>query len=188
MEKLYTSNSFESLVKRLYPRVFSFALKLTRNLDAAADLTQETFVRAYRANDSRRKDLEPVSWFFRITYHCYLDNRRMMSRRPNAVSLDGLSYDGREFEIMDDRQNPADEFFHGKLSARMSAAINALTEEQRELIRLADLEELSHAELAKIYGCGATTIKTRIHRAHVALRRHLTAFDNKFSSKPAAAC
>lgn len=186
MSTATTANSFDKLVKRLYPRVFSFAMKLTRNVDAAADLTQETFVRAYRANSGRRKDIDPVSWFFRITYHCYLDQRRMMSRRPNAVSIEGLGQEGREFELVDERPDPEQVFFDGRLSPRMASAIQALSDDQRELIRLADLEELSHAELARIYGCGATTIKTRIHRAHVALKRHLATFDVRLTNKMAA--
>jgi RNA polymerase sigma-70 factor (ECF subfamily) len=160
----------------MYPRVFSFAMKLTKNPQDAADLTQETFVRAFSARDRRWSDREPDAWFFRITYRCFLDTKRTQRRRPQTVSVEQLSKDNCVFEPMDDAPDPEQTFFQNKFSAPLMSAISALTEDQRQLIQLATLGEMTHKELAARFGCGATTIKTRIHRAHTALRRKLLSF------------
>jgi len=81
-----------------------------------------------------------------------------------------------DFDPPDSSANPEQLFFQNKLSDQMSRAWESLTEQQRSLIHLAHFDEMTHKELAEIFGCGATTIKTRIHRAHVAMKQHLALF------------
>ncbi|MBS1722912.1 MAG: RNA polymerase sigma factor [Armatimonadetes bacterium] len=168
-----TNDCFETMTKKMYSRVYSFALKLTRNTQDAADLSQETFLRAYKARDRRLPDREPDAWLFRIAYRCFLDKRRMMRRRPETVSVEVLCAENYTYDPVDPGPSPEQEFFKDKLSEPMMAALGALTEDQRELIRLADFGGLSYNELAEVFGCAASVIKTRVHRAHVALRRNL---------------
>lgn len=180
-----TTESFEKLVESMYPRIYSFLLKLTRDSQDAADLTQDVFVRAYKVRDTRRTDLAPDGWFFQIAYRCFLDSRRTKRRRPQTVSVETLTNENYPFDPADKGPNPEQALMANKFSEPLSRALRALTEEQRELIRLANFGNMSHQELAQLFGCGSTTIKTRIHRAHVALRKHLLAlgFDRAGLSK-----
>ena len=179
-----TKEQFETMTSAMYPRVFSFAMKLTKNPQDAADLTQETFVRAFNARERRWSDREPDSWLFRIAYRCFLDSKRTQRRRPQTVSVEMLKRDNIVFEPVDDSPNPEQNFLKDKFSAPVEKAIEALSDEQRKLIRLATFGDMSHLELAELFGCGATTIKTRIHRAHLALKRHLLSFGFDVSTVP----
>jgi len=177
-----TNERFEQMTSAMYPRVFSFALKLTRNPQDAADLTQETFVRAFNARNRRWSDREPDSWLFRIAYRCFLDSKRTQRRRPQTVSVEQLKNENYSFDPVDNSPNPEQTFFKDKFSAPMLKALETLSDEQRNLIQLANFGDMSHIELAAMFGCGATTIKTRIHRAHVALKRQLVSFGFDFST------
>lgn len=91
-----------------------------------------------------------------------------------TVSVEDLHTDRFEFDPADHSPNP-EETLHGKtFSLPMAAALAALSSDHRQLLYLAHFEELSHKELSLILGCGATTVKTRIHRAHLALKQQLS--------------
>ena len=173
---------FNSSLDKSYSRIFNFALKLTGNRDDAADLTQDTFVRAYRAKQGRTSELGSDAWFFRIAYHCFLDRRRTASRRPKVVSQELLSTESHAFESADPSPSPEQVFFSGQLSLPMTRAWQALTEQQRSLMVLAHFDLLTHRELSEIFKCGATTIKTRIHRVHLALKQHLATLGHDSSN------
>lgn len=171
-----TDEKFEKIVDSMYPRLYSFLMKLTRNSQDAADLTQEVFLRAFKVRDRRRADLAPEGWFFQIAYRCFLDSKRTQRRRIQTVSTEALTHENYAFDPMDPAPNPEQTMMSNKFSEPMMRALDSLTVEQRELIGLAHFGDMTHQELANIYGCGTTTVKTRIHRANVSLRKHLQAF------------
>jgi RNA polymerase sigma-70 factor (ECF subfamily) len=164
---------FDRMVKATYPRVFNYALRLSRNREDAADVTQETFARAYKARERVVTDRKPDSWLFQIAYRCFLDTRRRLKCRPDATSIEALCAEQGRFDPPDSAADPERAFLLGQLSDPMARALAALSAEQRALVQLAYIGELSHEELSEVFGCGAATIKTRIHRARLALKRHL---------------
>ena len=151
-------------------------MKLTRHPQDAADHTQEVFVRAFRARERQRTDMAPEGWLFKIAYRCFLDSIRNHRRRVQTVSAEALSNENYQLDFMDTAPNPEQILLDHELSEPMKNALEALTEEQRELIRLSHLGELSLKELAEIFGCGTTTMKTRVHRANLSLKNHLSSY------------
>lgn len=137
-------NDFEKLVTAYEKNVYNIALRMVGDPDDAADMTQETFIKAYRALSSFRGDSKFSSWLYRIASNVCLDFLRSRSRHPQ-VSLSTVDEDDRAtFELPDMRQNP---------------------EEQRQILVLRELGGLSYAELAQTLGLEEGTVKSRIFRA-----------------------
>ena len=170
-----TLDDFENMVRAAYPRVFNYALKLSRNREDAADVTQDAFVRAYKARDRVSSDRKPDAWLFQIAYRCFLDSRRRLKCQPDATSLEAFVTENGRFDPADSSADPEEAFLRGQLGDPMTQALSALSDQQRSLLHLAHIEELTHAELSSALGCGATTVKTRIHRTRQALKRSLAA-------------
>lgn len=168
-----TADDFEKLVKDRYSRVFNYALKLSRNRTDAADVTQDTFLRAYVARDHLTPDRKPDAWLFQIAYHCFLDSRRRSKSQPDVTSLDAFRTAHGRFDPPDSSADPEQAFFSEQISDPMTQALASLSDQQRSLMHLAHIGELTHEELSKVFGCGATTVKTRVHRAHQVLKRRL---------------
>ena len=168
-----TNTTFDNLVLTLYPSVYTFALRLTNNIEAASDLTQEAMLRAYRSTVRTAVCIETKAWYYKVTYHCFLDQLRYSSTRPTLVSADSFAAECGEMEWADESANAETRMINDQLSPAMLAALRSLSDQQRELIHLAVMEGLSHVELAKIFRCGPTTIKTRIHRAKALLKSRL---------------
>ena len=167
------TDDFEDMVTAVYPRVFKYALRLSGDRQDAADVTQDTFFRAFRARSQNPAGRRPDGWLFRIAYHCFLDSRRRLKGQPRETSLDALREESDRFDPADPSAGPERSLISDQLSAPMTEALAALSDEQRSLMHLAHFGELSHQELSEVFGCGATTVKTRIHRAHLVLKRQL---------------
>ncbi len=165
--------TFDQLVNSGYSRVYRYVFRLCGNASDAADLTQETFLHAFRARPIDKDDLKSFSWLYTIAYRCYLDSRRHAGRRPVTISVDVLRQNGMEFDSAAIAPNPEEVLLSQVLSLPMSAALMALSVQQRLLLKLAFYDELSHLELSKICGCGVTTIRTRLHRIRMVLKKQL---------------
>lgn len=176
-------NGFDSFMQATKARAMSFALRLTRNRDDAEDLVQDALLRAFRAYDpdSDRKPSE--AWLKQIVFNCFVDHRRKMNRRPSTYSLNTLQEQNQHFDAEDEQPTADQQLQDIALSAPLVAALNKLPEEQRNLILTVLYKDTSYSELAESYGCRPQTLKTRLHRAHQSLKRHLTLIDPGFASK-----
>ncbi|MBX3112106.1 MAG: sigma-70 family RNA polymerase sigma factor [Fimbriimonadaceae bacterium] len=184
---------FNDLMQGSYKKVFNLAYRLSGDRGDAEDLTQEAFYRAYRGFDAYEGDRPFENWIFRIVTRLFLDLKRSRSRRVQAMSYDApLRPDGRDetvhFETADDRPGPEEVLLDGILSEEMEASLKQLTEEQRRLVWLADVEGVSYNEIAEMFDAPVGTIRSRLHRAHKQLRSVFEAMKTKPAASPCMGC
>lgn len=166
---------FEALMQRTKRQAYNIAYRMTSSRDDAHDLTQEAYLRAYRSFDKYDRNLPFENWFFRILSNLFVDTLR---RKPKlqSVSLDRGAWnsDGDdEFvpEIASTDGNPEDILMRGIMDERLQNALAALPVEFRRAVLLCDVEDLSYEEIATRMGTSIGTVRSRIHRGRVLLRR-----------------
>lgn len=177
-------SEFQSLMERSYKKVFNLAYRLSGNRTDAEDLTQEAFYRAYRKFDSFQGDRPFENWIFRIVTRLFLDMKRAKGRRVQTVSSDApLRADGYDdtvsFEAPDDRPTPVQALLGATLSEDLEHGLKHLTDDQRELVWMADVEGMPYDEIAERFKAPVGTIRSRLHRAHKQLRRVLEQIRSK---------
>ncbi len=166
---------FNTQMRRTYRKVYNLAYRLSGNKGDAEDLTQEAFYRAYRGFDAYEGDKPFENWIFRIVTRLFLDLNRSRKRRVKTVSYDApLHPDGSDdtvlFEKSDDRPSPEDHLLVNAVSEDLERSLSLLSDDQRRLVWLADVEGVSYGEIAAIFKAPVGTIRSRLHRAHKQLR------------------
>lgn len=169
---------FEALVRRHQDRLYGFAYRLAGNRDDAEDLLQQSLIEAYAAFDRFEIGSHFDRWVFRIMHHTFLDTVR---RRPRWAmeSLDAAweNADGggesTRRDVPDPRSGPETELMAKTLSEPLQRALDALPSDFRSVVVLADMQELSYEEVARVLGCPVGTVRSRLHRARNLLRRAL---------------
>lgn len=158
-------NDFEQLVTAYEKNVYNLALRMAGDPDDAADITQETFIKAYRALGSFRGDSKFSSWIYRIASNMCLDFLRSRSRRAQVpLSFENEDAEG-EIELPDMSQNP-EKVLMKKLSMEaVRRGMEKLPPKQRQILVLRELCGLSYAELAQTLSVEEGTVKSRIFRA-----------------------
>lgn len=172
------------LYERFRERVYNTALRIVGNRDEASDVLQDVFVLLFRKIHRFRARSVFASWVYRITVNVSLDHlrRRRRGPRPTTASaiLDGPQAVG-EFTL------PEHGAVRSDLEAHVREALQTLSERLRIVIVLRYLEGLAYSEIAEILGCSIGTVKSRLNRAHTALRRQLASrYDpDAFGAMPA---
>lgn len=171
-----SSARFDSLMKENYRKAYSFAYRMSGNREEAEDLTQEAFVRAYRAFERYDASRPFERWLFRIIANLFVDKLRSRPKQ-SLLSLDspleGHNGDAIYSEIADVQADPMRHVVETVLDERIQGALNALPAPFRETVILTDVEGMGYDEAAELLGCAVGTIRSRLHRARVMMRNHL---------------
>lgn len=164
--------AFNQLVARYERAAYAVCLRLLRDPQAAEDVTQEAFVRAYNALDQFERG-SFRAWLLRIATNRALDQLRYQKRRP-AESLDAqLVEQEPAWSVESAPIDPETFAMRQALSRRLQDALEELTEDQRTAIILHDMQGYPYDEVAQITGASLGTIKSRLHRARARLREIL---------------
>jgi len=150
-------------------QTYNYAYRLCGNEADARDLTQEAFIRVFRAWQSFRPGTSFLAWIYRIVTNLHRDELR----RRKGVFAQPLPDDNQPHEQAAPHHDPIEAMHERQLSAGMERALRALTPEQRSVILLADVEEYSYQQIADVLGCSIGTVRSRLHRARAQLRRLL---------------
>ena len=183
LEKLKANDTdaFDRFVDSYSGDVFSLLYRLTENADDAAELTQETFLNAYRSIGRFRGDSGLKTWLFRIAVNESRNRFRWWKRRKRerTISLDAVIGDSEMTlsDVIADRgSSPEDEVLSRERRAALNAALLDLPIAFREAVILVDIEGLSYEETAIALDIGIGTVKSRISRGREELRRKLKDF------------
>ncbi len=156
------ARAFEALVRRYRKRIYALALHLTGSGHDADDITQDVFLRAYRALETFEGRSEFFTWVYRMTVNRSLNARRDRDRRGEEP-MDDLRV---ELAVgIDARGNPAREAELRQNYTRLVRALDALPTEMRTSVVLVALQGLSHGEAAVVQKCSEGTIAWRLHEA-----------------------
>ena len=160
--------SWEQMVSDHGQQVFRLAYRLSGNRQDAEDLSQEAFVRAFKALDSYTPGTMG-GWLHRITTNLFLD----MVRRRNRIRMEALPEDYDR--VPSDSPNPEQIYHDARLAPDLQSALDSLAPEFRAAVVLCDIEGLSYEEIGATLGVKLGTVRSRIHRGRQALREHLAA-------------
>jgi len=152
---------FESLVEDYMDRIYNLCYYMTEEAEAARDITQETFLRAYKAIGKFRGESSYYTWLYKIALNrcrTYLKKRT----QDKKLSLDALSDAG-----WDPSEDPPDNI-HDVLTVRK--ALKRIGSEYREILLLFYFDELRYEEIADALGVPVGTVKSRLSRAKAALK------------------
>ncbi|MBR2927269.1 MAG: sigma-70 family RNA polymerase sigma factor [Clostridia bacterium] len=167
--------AFEELLVRYENRVFAYAYHMLANHADAEDVTQEVFIKLWSATPQFRGEASLSTWIFRITRNACIDFLRQ--RREDVQSLylqdeDGSSY---QVDLVDEEiaHNPSAYFAREEQIEMVRAAIRELPLPYREILILRDYEGLSYEEIASLLSLELGTVRSRISRGRLKLKKIL---------------
>lgn len=166
-------DAFELEAVPFLPNVARYARLLTRDSADADDLTQETFLRAFKAWDSFRPGSDCRKWLFTICRNLYLRDRQRAERFVAADDADGELRATREMYFRVREQGCKDLFERIDLAPALDEALRSLQPEYREAVVLVDIEDCSYAAAASALNVPIGTVRSRLFRARRLLQQAL---------------
>jgi RNA polymerase sigma-70 factor (ECF subfamily) len=170
--------TFENDVMEYVPQLYSAALRMTRNPADAEDVLQEALLKAYRGYHSFQAGTNLKAWLYRILTNTFINTYRRKTRRPDEVELGELEdlylyrrlgVDGTGGAERSAEEEALDRF----VDTDIKAAVEALPDNFRIPVLLADVEGFSYKEIAEIMDVPIGTVMSRLHRGRKALQRTL---------------
>lgn len=171
-----SQEAYTQLVRAYQRPVFSIIVRMVRDPMLAEDLTQETFVKAFRALASFEPSRKFSSWLFTIAHNTTIDHVRR--KQIPTVSIDGVDRGeergpGLENMAVAVDASPEDDLAHRELATDLETALSGLRSEYAEVLVLRFQESLSYEEIAQITGLPLGTVKTHLYRGRKALAEAL---------------
>jgi RNA polymerase sigma-70 factor (ECF subfamily) len=171
-------DAFDHFVETFRSKIFQYSLLTCGQREDAEEVAQETLLKVFENFDQLREPERVRSWVFRIAKNaCLMKRRRSVFAPSQEFSLDEYppeESDGRAGrQIPDDNELPDARVLRGELRDALQQAIAGLPDIYRSVILLRDIEELSTEETAQVLDLSADVVKTRLHRARMAVREKL---------------
>ncbi len=163
--------AFELLVEKYQHKLARLVSRLVRDPGEAEDVTQEAFIKAYRALPSFRGDSAFYTWLYRIGINTAKNFLVAKGRRaPTSTEVDAEEAEGYESaDQLRDINTPESLLLSKEIATTVNAAIESLPEELRSAIQLRELEGMSYEEISKLMDCPIGTVRSRIFRAREAI-------------------
>lgn len=166
--------AFDLLVRKYQHKIVHLVTRYLHDPVEALDVSQEAFIKAYRALPSFRGDSAFYTWLYRIAINTAKNHLVAQSRRPPADDID--AQDAEQFggeTGLKDYATPERLLMRDEIEQTIAAAIEALPDELRTAITLRELEGLSYEEIAQAMECPIGTVRSRIFRAREAIEARL---------------
>ena len=182
MSEQRSSTEFHKVIQDNYQRVYSVIYRMLDDPQEAEDLTQDTFVNAYRAWDDFRGESQVYTWLYRIAVNLTRNRLEIVGRRRQSdkYSLDQPIEDdqgeGRSRHIEDWSRAPERLVESNELGELIARYVTELRDDYKEVVILRDYEGLSYEEIAQVLGCSLAAVKSRLFRARSVLREQLQTY------------
>ena len=167
--------AYELLVLKYQRKLGRLLSRFVRDAAEVEDVTQEAFIKAYRALPSFRGDSAFYTWLYRIAINTAKNYLVAMGRRaPTTTGFDNEEAENFEdVEQLRDSSTPESELQGKQIAATVNKAMDALPEDLRTAITLREIEGLSYDEIASVMNCPIGTVRSRIFRAREAIATEL---------------
>lgn len=166
--------AFDLLVLRYQQKVANLVSRYIRDQSEALDVTQEVFIKAYRALKGFRGDSAFYTWLYRIAINTAKNFLVAQGRRPPGDDLGAETAEQLEVgRRLKEYATPENELLAEEIAATVKAAVDELPEDLRTAITLRELEGMSYEEIAEAMSCPIGTVRSRIFRAREAIDKRL---------------
>jgi RNA polymerase sigma-70 factor (ECF subfamily) len=168
--------AFDTIVRTHQDRVYSFCLRMLSDREDALDVAQEVFLSAYRNLEGFRGEASLSTWLLRIAANRSLNRIRQRATRAarEVMSIEPQGDGELPFQPPGREEDRPDRMMESRETRKiLEEAIANLDEDSRMLVLLSDVEGLSYEELSEAVGIPLGTVKSRLHRARMALRKML---------------
>jgi RNA polymerase sigma-70 factor (ECF subfamily) len=174
--------AFEELVSRYEDKLYRLAMRFVRNEIDAQEILQEAFLSAWRHLPTFEGRAQFGSWMYRVTVNAALMLLRSRTRHPE-VAVDDVDPTALNQAVAESgqmarsttnwSQRPDEQLQSEELRKHIQSSVDALPEGLRTVFLLRDVEELSTEDTAELLGLSVPAVKTRLHRARLALREDI---------------
>ena len=168
-------HAFELLVEKYQRKLARLLSRFIRDPAEVEDVTQEAFIKAYRALPAFRGDSAFYTWLYRIGINTAKNYLMAMGRRaPTSTEVEAEEAEGfEEGEQLRDINTPESVLLSKEIAATVNATIEQLPEELRTAIQLREIEGMSYEDIAQVMNCPIGTVRSRIFRAREAIAEQL---------------
>jgi RNA polymerase sigma factor (sigma-70 family) len=167
--------AFDRLILKYRERIFGVVYNLTSNREDAADLAQDTFIKAFQAVNRFQGHCSFFTWLYKIAVNTTLSHLRK-NRMRSFFSLEKLHEDGTNAQVLeqltDKKGADRDTYLH-ELQEKLNEALQKLSIPHRTVITLFEIDGLSHSEIAEVMACSEGTVRSRLHYAKQFLQGEL---------------
>ncbi|UCH53742.1 MAG: RNA polymerase sigma factor RpoE [Pseudomonadota bacterium] len=167
-------SAFDLLVRKYQHKVAKLVSRFVRDRAEIEDVTQEAFIRAYRAIGSFRGDSAFYTWLYRIAVNTAKNYLESQGRRPPGADIEADSAEQLEGgERLRDTATPERHLLTEEIAATVRRVVDGLPPDLRTAITLREIEGLSYEEIAQVMDCPIGTVRSRIFRAREAVDAEL---------------
>ena len=168
--------AYDELMSRYEGKVYAMLYNMTGNAEDARDLTQEAFVKAYRAIDRFQGRSSFYTWVYRIAVNRGINFVKKRKRRVLISMDDDESGVERSEELMElaGRESPLRDLAIEELQEKLNRALATLSDKHRTVVVLHDIEGIPHDEIAAQLGCSSGTVRSRLFYARRQLQAELS--------------
>lgn len=168
------SKAFAGLVDLYKDRIYNYILRMCHDPDEAADIAQDTFVRAFQSLRNFRGASTFQTWLYRIASNLVIDSVRRRQRRDDGnISLDA-PVDAEDGEVSrqlpDQRRGPAELAESADVRREVLDAVAKISPKLRPVLVMYDLQGMSYQEISEVLGCPLGTVKSRLFNARSQLK------------------
>lgn len=170
--------AFDQLVRKYRERLFSIIYNMTSNREDAADLTQDSFIKAFSSINRFRGKSAFFTWLYRIAVNTTLSHLKR-NRFRRFFSLENIQEEGSHAQILETlaaKHKSEKGALISELQEKLNEALQKLSPKHRTVVVLFEIEGLSHQEIAEIVGCSVGTVRSRLHYAKQQLQAFLKDF------------
>jgi RNA polymerase sigma-70 factor (ECF subfamily) len=172
------ATAYEELVRRYYGKIYGLAYNMTGSREDAEDVTQEVFLKAWKALGRFRGQSSFYTWVYRIALNRTINFRKKRNRRHN-ISFDDFNPDIKEAESYKEFSSKGSvlrKMSLGEFQKKMNNALATLSEKHRAVVVMHDIQGMPHAEIAEKMNCSEGTVRSRLFYARKQLQVELSEF------------
>ena len=164
--------SFALLLERHRRPVIHFLYRMVQNQAVSEELAQEVFLRVYKARATYEPTAKFTTWLFRIASHLAINWLRDRKMERLQDSLDSPP-EGQTIQLPDKAMTKEQEMLHSARMAEVRAAIQGLSPKQRAAVLMHKYQEMGYSQIAKVFQCSESAVKSLLFRAYETLRARL---------------